>query len=293
MRKTALLIMVFTFTITISIPFTLAQRFTTADESVDYGIKLLEKERYEEALKMFDKALELNPGYVRALTSKGAALIGLKRYQDAIRCYDKATGIEPNLVVAWYNRGIALSKLGQYKKALESYDKAIKIAPKVPNLALIWNSKGEAFCELKKYKEALKSYDEAIKIEANYPLCWYNIARVYSFMKDKWEVITNLRRAIVVGGASYKERAKTDLAFRWLGSDRDFQGAVGLTMEEQLIKRSEGTSPISVRDKTIQDRIRKINPSKIHFDSEGHIITKDLSYEEMKKLAEILTEIAK
>lgn len=294
MQHISLLLMASAFAISISIPSALlAQRFTTPDEWVDHGITLLEREQYPEALKMFDKAIELNPNHVRALTAKGAALIPLRRYQEAIQYYDRAIRIEPNLVVAAYNKGIALSKLGKYKEAIDSYDNAIRIAPRVSNVALIWNSKGEALVELKKFKDALRSFDEGIKIEGNYPACWFNIARTYSLLKDKWEAITNLRRAIVVGGASYKERAKTDVAFKWLGDDRDFQRAVGLTMEEQLMKKGKDTPPISVRDKTVQERIRKINPSKIGFDSEGHIITKDLSYEEMRRLAEILSEISK
>jgi len=226
MKKTLLLITICAFAITIFIPPPLlAQRFTTTDEWVDHGIKLLEKEQYQEALKMFDKALELNPNHVRALTAKGAALIPLRRYQQAIQCYDSAIRIEPKLVVAWYNKGIALSKLGKYKEAIDSYDNAIRIAPSVPNVALVWNSKGEALVELKNFKDALGSFDAAIKIEGNYPACWFNIARTYSFLKDKWEAITNLRRAIVVGGASYKQRAKTDMAFEWLRIDHDFQAA--------------------------------------------------------------------
>lgn len=42
-----------------------------------------------------------------------------------------------------------------------------------------------------------------------------------------------------------------------------------------------------------RDRITAINPSKIHIDSSGRIVTKDLSYEEMGKLAEALAEAGK
>lgn len=53
-------------------------------------------------------------------------------------------------------------------------------------------------------------------------------------------------------------------------------------------KSREGEmSSVSAREK-----IMAINPSKIHIDSEGHIITKDMSYEERRELAKVLTELS-
>lgn len=50
---------------------------------------------------------------------------------------------------------------------------------------------------------------------------------------------------------------------------------------------AESPSQISARKK-----ITAINPSKIHIDSEGHIIVaKDFSYEEMRQLEKVLTEL--
>lgn len=48
----------------------------------------------------------------------------------------------------------------------------------------------------------------------------------------------------------------------------------------------------AVVDSEAVNKITAINPSKIHVDSEGRIKTKDLSYEEMGKLADVLTELS-
>ena len=42
------------------------------------------------ALQSYDKALELNPYYVYAWSSKGNALSNLGRYKEAIDCYDSS-----------------------------------------------------------------------------------------------------------------------------------------------------------------------------------------------------------
>ena len=56
---------------------------------------------------------------------------------------------------------------------------------------------------------------------------------------------------------------------------------------ESSKSREAEISSIATREK-----IMAINPSKIHIDSEGHIITKDMSYEEMRELAMVLTELS-
>ncbi len=59
-----------------------------------------------------------------------------------------------------------------------------------------------------------------------------------------------------------------------------------IDIAERSKSKEDGKSSISAREKIIG-----INPSKIHIDSEGQIITKDMSYEEMGELANVLTEL--
>lgn len=61
----------------------------------------------------------------------------------------------------------------------------------------------------------------------------------------------------------------------------------------EVVKNKEPEKSIAESPSQIpaRERISAINPSKIHIDSEGHILTKDLSYEEMRELAKVLTEL--
>lgn len=61
----------------------------------------------------------------------------------------------------------------------------------------------------------------------------------------------------------------------------------------EVVKNKEAEKSIAESPSQIpaREKITGINPSKIHIDSEGHIVTKDISYEEMRQLAEILTEL--
>jgi tetratricopeptide (TPR) repeat protein len=94
-----------------------------------------------------------------------------KKYFEAIRCYDKALEINPNNVYAWSNKGTAFSNLGKYQKAVEHYDKATELDP---NDAYAWNNKGNALANLGKYEEAIRCYDKALEINPNMSVAQQN-----------------------------------------------------------------------------------------------------------------------
>jgi len=72
----------------------------------------------EEALKAFDRALALNPGSAADWISRGAVLQSLGRLDEAIASYDKALLCQPNFPEAYANRGNALKEMGHADAAL-------------------------------------------------------------------------------------------------------------------------------------------------------------------------------
>jgi tetratricopeptide (TPR) repeat protein len=124
------------------------------------------KEEYDEAIKCYDKVLEIDPNDIFALNNKGLALDDLGKHDEAIKCYDKVLEIDPNYAAAvWYNKGLALYHLGNYNEAIKCYDKALEIDPSYIN-ALI--NKGNALCYLSNYNEAIKCYDKVLEIDPNH-----------------------------------------------------------------------------------------------------------------------------
>jgi Flp pilus assembly protein TadD/predicted amidohydrolase len=126
--------------------------------------------KVEEALKSYEKAIELEPDDEEAWYSKARILDQLGEYEEALKCYDKAIELEPAYAEAWDNKGVILGQLGKYGEALECYDKAIELEPDDEEA---WFNKGWALCRLGKVEEALKSYEKAIELEPGDEEAWY------------------------------------------------------------------------------------------------------------------------
>ncbi len=120
----------------------------TAEEFNNKGIDLYSMGRYDDAIKYFNRALEIDPSYIKALSNKGVVLNKLGRYEEAIKCFDKVIKVNPNLSTAWNHKGEALSSLRQYEEAIRCFDKALEIDPA--------------------YDEARSNKEEALKFPGNY-----------------------------------------------------------------------------------------------------------------------------
>lgn len=60
----------------------------------------------------------------------------LKNYEEAIKCYEKTLEINPWAIDAWYYQGIDLEFLGKYNEAIKCYEKLLEIDPKDEGVTL-------------------------------------------------------------------------------------------------------------------------------------------------------------
>jgi DnaJ family protein C protein 7 len=65
-----------------------------------------------------------------ALKEKGNALFKEKRYEDAIKFYEKALDMNPTAEVLFSNKGTCKKCLKEYKDAINDYKKALELNPK-------------------------------------------------------------------------------------------------------------------------------------------------------------------
>lgn len=87
------------------------------------GMALSELNRYEEALRSFDKAIRLRPDLAEAWQGRGGCLLSLHKYEEALAALEKA----PNIYLVCYQRGCALGSLGRYNESMDALQEAIRL----------------------------------------------------------------------------------------------------------------------------------------------------------------------
>jgi hypothetical protein len=142
--------------------------------------------KFEDAIKHYDNALKLNPGFYEAWCGKGTNLYTLntntrntKLLYESINCFDIASQINPQFTEAWYKKGLCLAKLGVVTRnlkilneAIDCFNSALKINQQ---FAAGWCGKGVALDSLgsithdvKNLSDAIDCFDRALKINPQF-----------------------------------------------------------------------------------------------------------------------------
>ncbi len=99
------------------------------------GLILNKHGKYEEALKLWDKIIIIDPENCIAYSNRSASLIYLGQYKEALDSARKAIEINNFCGGAWYNKACAYSRLNNNKKAVENLSKAIELDKKFKSKA--------------------------------------------------------------------------------------------------------------------------------------------------------------
>lgn len=145
---------------------------------IELGKLMLEKLNYDEALDLFEKAINLNltGNNARPWLGKGIAFYELGLYDLALESINKSIESDDKNALCWKMSGIIYNKLGKHQEAVNSFTQAIELEE---NDVQSWFGKGEAFFSLGQYNEALKSYNKITEIDATDGKGWYEKGRSY------------------------------------------------------------------------------------------------------------------
>lgn len=159
---------------------------------LDIGKAEKKPEKFEDAEKAFDKALEINPSYVQAWYGKGAAIVEIEllkrdkknreKLEEAYECFQKTLyfGLSDELV--WERKGLVLLELDKTEEAINAFEQALKMNPNSINSL---NGKARALSVLaalpsnrkkahKLLEDALRIINKAIEIKQKDDKLWNN-----------------------------------------------------------------------------------------------------------------------
>lgn len=93
------------------------------------GVALRSQGKIEAALVAYQRALEINPEHVPALSNWGGGLRALGRLTEAVPVLKQAIGLQPDFAAAHYNLGLVYMDAGQPEKAIHHFDEALHLEP--------------------------------------------------------------------------------------------------------------------------------------------------------------------
>jgi tetratricopeptide (TPR) repeat protein len=117
--------------------------------------------RSDDALKCFAQAFALDRCNAEAAYCCGHLCQGMQRYEDALTYLDQANALRPDHVPTLMNRALVLKELKRLDGALADNFRAARLDPGNIEIA---NSLGAILQELGRFAEALSAYERALQI---------------------------------------------------------------------------------------------------------------------------------
>ena len=164
-----------------------------------------------------------NPNYGLGYIWYAYFLTAMTRYDEAIVMLQKGMELDPLSVAVHTDLGFSLYYSGQYDRALQQLNAAMdKNAAFAP--AHLWA--GRVYQEKKMYKEAVNKYKKTITMSNRWPVAYAALGNVYGIMGEKSNAvqvldtlnilkknkfITSYGVALVYAGTGDEENA-----FKWL-----------------------------------------------------------------------------
>ena len=194
------------------------------EDQIDQALELAEKGRLSSAEKMISDLLIKHPGYAMVQFAMGIICLMREKHDEAIRYFNRAIEINPLFVEAWYNKGASHQKKLEIGEMIRAYQKVIELGdPKEDfvrhtknllrgfeksikeetgvNIGLYLKSKekfDQAFAAMQnlEWENALKGFQEVLAITPRHPQSYGNIGLCYAGLGKKREALEAFDKAL-------------------------------------------------------------------------------------------------
>jgi tetratricopeptide (TPR) repeat protein len=118
------------------------------------GLRFKQKNQLENALKIFESCILLQPNDDAAYFALASVAVKLNKNQSAIKALEHASKLDPSNLYYAEHLAEMLEQAGDYPKAIEQYKKLSKLFPSNANY---YFSLGDCYIKLNRYKEAFEA----------------------------------------------------------------------------------------------------------------------------------------
>jgi tetratricopeptide (TPR) repeat protein len=139
---------------------------------VDLGNLYLKQNRVEEARKLYEEALAINPGYVLIHINLARAYVAQMEYHKAVAILQEGLRRNPIYFQLYNNLGVVQNMLGDYRAAVDTLERATHIESEN---ATVYFNLGIAYDRLDRLDEAIANFRRSAALQAGDPVTHFNL----------------------------------------------------------------------------------------------------------------------
>jgi tetratricopeptide (TPR) repeat protein len=140
-----------------------------AEEETALAVKLLGVGTYDQAMRHFDRAIQIWPSYADAYLNRGLAEHGAGHSPAALADLDRALNFDHSLTQAYNARGQIYLENGDVQQTIRECSKSIQVNPSVD----AYYQRGEAYEKLGEHQKAIADFDAAISESREAPFAYH------------------------------------------------------------------------------------------------------------------------
>lgn len=157
-----------------------------------YGEYLITIGRFDEAIALRKRASDLaGPSAVPVIASLGNAYHYARQYEEAIKHYQRALELNPRFERGHVAMGMAYVQLGRHEEAIAEINQAISLRDEIRNIAAL----GYAYAVAGKRAEARKVIDDLVELSKGEYVRPFYIAGIYAALGERDQAFTWLEKA--------------------------------------------------------------------------------------------------
>jgi tetratricopeptide (TPR) repeat protein len=177
----------------------------------------LDARQYDHAVEWISRAIRQNPK-TEYLTNLGIALRNQGRREEALKVFDKAVQLDPNDADLWRNLGNALTDAQRPADALLSFQQALKLNPRHWDAA---QQCGHLLYRLGRLEEALVHFDQCNELQPNHAKTLQMRALATYGLDQFEEALADIRRAHALDPANADVCNNSGVFLRRLGREEE------------------------------------------------------------------------
>lgn len=167
-----------------------------------------EREKFTDAEKLYEKALQLAPNNVYLLSNRAVVQFRMGKFKQAEEGFKKALSVAPEDAFCWSTIGIVYYSEAKYDEAVNALTKSLAINPRN---ATAHNYLGITAAQKGWLEAAQKELETAIQLDPKYADAWFNLAVTQTLKQppNKEEAGKAYKKAVELGAE--KDPAMEDM----------------------------------------------------------------------------------